>query len=154
MPNSKKQLLKLTDKQKNFIKVYRKYAGNLDLVCKELSISTAGAQKYLSQDKVKEELNKSIQITRQKIDVALPYLIDVAINMINSENVSEKVKSQLVNSLLDRGGIVQPKSPSLSININTEISERARKIFSESLPTLTDASPVTISVSDNQSDIT
>lgn len=54
--------------------------------------------------------------------------------MINSDEVSDKVKSQLMNSLLDRGGLVSPKNPPISININTEISERARTLLAQTLP--------------------
>lgn len=36
----------------------------------------------------------------------MPYLIDKAISMVNDENVSDKTKSTLISSLLDRGGLV------------------------------------------------
>ena len=106
MASSKKDLMKLTDRQKVFIEVYRKYAGNVNLICKELGMTPAGVQSYLQTDKVKEELNKSIQIAREKIESATPYLIDKAIEMVNSDKVSDKVKSQIINSLLEKGGIV------------------------------------------------
>ena len=64
----------------------------------------------------------------------MPAIIDKAINMINSDEVSDKVKSQLMNSLLDRGGLVSPKNPPINININTEISERARTLLAQTLP--------------------
>ena len=141
--------MKLTDRQKQFIEVYRKYAGNVNLICKELGMTPAGVQSYLQTDKVKEELNKSIQIAREKIERATPYLIDKAIELVNSENVSDKVKSQIINSLLEKGGIITQKNSTVSININTEISDRARKLFADSLPTLTVETPVTMRVSDN-----
>lgn len=134
MATSKKDRMKLTERQEKFIEVYRKHGGNINKVCEEMGITTAGVNQYLSQDKVKEQLNKSVQIAREKIEAALPAIIDKAINMINSEDVSDKVKSQLMNSLLDRGGLVSPKNPPISININTEISERARTLLAQTMP--------------------
>lgn len=127
------KLKQLTDKQCEFIKVYRKHGGNIQKVCNELNITTAGVNKYLQNEKVKEQLSRSIQIARESIEVATPYLINKAMEMINSDEVSEKVKAQLLNSLLDRSGLVTPKQPSVSININTEISDRARTLLAQTL---------------------
>ncbi len=128
--NKQKQL---TERQSEFIKVYRKYAGDIQKVSTELNISPVMINKYLQNDKVKEQLNKSIQIARESIEVATPYLINKAMEMINSDEVSEKVKAQLLNSLLDRSGLVTPKQPTVSININTEISDRARTLLAQSM---------------------
>ena len=150
----KKSKTVLTEGQKNFIEVYRKHAGNIDKVCKELGITSRSVERYLSEDKVKEQLNKSIEIARKKITDSLPFLVDKAINMINSEKTSEKVKAQLINSLMDKGGLITPKNPTVSININTEISDRARQLLASSLPTLTDGNPVIMRLSDNSQEIT
>lgn len=127
------KLKQLTERQSEFIKVYRKHGGNLQKVCSELNITSAGVQKYLQNAIVKEQLNRSIEIARQSIEVSTPYLIDKAMEMINSDEVSEKVKAQLLNSLLDRSGLVTPKQPTVSININTEISDRARTLLAQSM---------------------
>ena len=129
----KKESKSLTEKQSEFINVYRKYGGDIQKVSRELNISTVMITKYLQNEKVKEQLNRSIQLARQKIETATPYLVDVALKMISDESVSEKVKAQLLNSLLDRGGLNAPKQPSVSININTEISDRARSLLAQSL---------------------
>lgn len=60
MATSKKDLMKLTKRQEKFIEVYRKHGGNINKVCEEMGITTAGVNQYLSQDKVKEQLNKSV----------------------------------------------------------------------------------------------
>ena len=123
----------LTEKQSEFVKVYRKYGGDIQKVSTDLNISPIGVEKYLQNENVKEQLNRSIEIARQSIEVATPYLINKAMEMINSDEVSEKVKAQLLNSLLDRSGLVTPKQPTVSININTEISDRARTLLAQSM---------------------
>lgn len=82
---------------------------------------------------MKEQLNKSLQIARDKITASIPYLVDVAIDLINEEKTSEKTKSYLIGQLLDRGGLVQPKQPAVQISINTEISDRARQLLAQSV---------------------
>ncbi len=129
----KKGSKSLTDRQSEFINVYRKYGGNIQKVSMELNISPVVISKMLQNEKVKEQLNRSIQIAREKIETATPYLVDKAIDMINSDRINDKVKAQLLNSLLDRGGINAPKQPSVSININTEISDRARTLLAQSM---------------------
>lgn len=89
----KKSKTELTEGQKRFLEVYRKHGGNIDKTCKELDITARSVERYLSEDKVKEQLNKSIQIAREKIQAAMPSLIDKALSMINSEKTSEKVKA-------------------------------------------------------------
>lgn len=63
-------------------------------------------------------------------------LLDKAVELIQSDKTSEKVKSTLILGLMDRAGIIQ-KAPTVSININTEISDRARQILSQTLPAST-----------------
>lgn len=123
----------LTEKQKNFIESYRKNAGNISKVCSELNISDRQFYTYLQMPSVKEQMNKSLQLARDKIQAAIPYLIDVAIDLINEEKTSEKTKSFLIGQLLDRGGLVQPKQPAVQINVNTEISDRARQLLAQSV---------------------
>lgn len=131
MENKPKKLKDLTEKQKIFIESYRKHAGNATNVCSELNIGIVSFNKYLRQPSVIEQLNKSLQISREKIQAAMPYLIDKAISMVNDENVSDRTKSTLISSLLDRGGLVQPKAPAVQINLNTEISDRARQLLAQ-----------------------
>ena len=123
----------LTEKQNEFIQVYRKNCGDIHKTSMELQISPKMIEKYLQNETVKEQLNRSIQIAREKIETATPYLVDLAMEMIQSENVGDKIRAQLLNSLLDRGGVNAPKEPSVSININTEISDRARTLLAQSM---------------------
>jgi len=55
--------------------------------------------------------------------------------MVYNEDTSEKVRATLINSLLDRAGIIPPKSNFLQINVNTEISDRAREILASTIDT-------------------
>ena len=127
------KLKQLTEKQSEFIKVYRKYGGDIQKVCSELNITPKGVDRYLQNEMVKEQLSKSIELARQAIETATPYLVNKALEMVNDDKVGEKVKAQLLNSLLDRSGLVTPKQPTVSININTEISDRARTLLAQSM---------------------
>lgn len=57
--------------------------------------------------------------------------------MVNDETLNPKVRSSLIDSLLDRAGVEQPKTPPIQININTQIADRARAILAEKLNTPT-----------------
>jgi len=86
----------------------------------------------MRDDRIKEQLGRSLYLAREKIEHAAPMLVDVALNMIGSEEVSDKVKSALIGSLLDRAGINAPKT-AIQVNINTEISDRAREILAQTV---------------------
>ena len=133
-----RKLKKLTDKEQQFIEAFQKYGGNAKNVCNELNISLNTYNYYLSKDIVKERINNSLQEARQLIVNATPHIVNEAIKMLNDKNLNEKYKIQIINSLLDRAGIIEPKISPVSININTQISERARQLLSETLtPTTT-----------------
>ena len=127
------KLKQLTEKQSEFVKIYRKHGGDIQKVCSELNITPKGVDRYLQNEMVKEQLSKSIELARQAIETATPYLVNKALEMVNDDKVGEKVKAQLLNSLLDRSGLVTPKQPTVSININTEISDRARTLLAQSM---------------------
>jgi len=86
----------------------------------------------LADDRIKEQLGKSLYLARQKIEQATPVLVDMALNMIMDENVGHGIKATLINSLLDRAGITTPKT-AIQVNINTEISDRARQILAQTV---------------------
>lgn len=86
----------------------------------------------MSDDRIKEQLGKSLYLARQKIEQATPVLVDMALNMIMDENVGSGIKATLINSLLDRAGITTPKT-AIQVNINTEISDRARQILAQTV---------------------
>lgn len=125
----------LTEKQKEFILSYRRHAGNLQKVQKDLNIGIPAMYNYLNNEKVREQINKSIQECYEKIEAAAPLLIDKAIEMVYDKNVNDKVKTQLINTLLDRGGVVKIQQPQVQININTELSDRAREILANTINT-------------------
>lgn len=97
-----------------------------------LSLSQKQTERYLADDRIKEQLGKSLYLARQKIEQATPVLVDMALNMIMDENVGSGIKATLINSLLDRAGITTPKT-AIQVNINTEISDRARQILAQSV---------------------
>ena len=100
---------KLSKRQKDFVRTYRKYAGDLIRTASDLGLSVNYCERLLGMSSVKEQLLKSQQDTREKLSLATPYLLDKALQMIDDSKTSEKVKSTLILGLLDRGGIVAPK---------------------------------------------
>ena len=57
--------------------------------------------------------------------------MNLALEMVNDENVNPKIKAQLLDSLLDRANVSAPKQPLVSISLNTEVQDRARMILAE-----------------------
>lgn len=128
-----KKVKKLTDRQIEFINCYRKNAGDIVKVSNEMCITPRQVERYLENQFVREQIERSVQLARDKIKMATPYLVDLAMEMVNDENTSDKIRTQLLSTLLDRGGINAPKEPYVSININTEISDRARALLANTL---------------------
>ncbi len=124
---------KLSKRQRDFVRIYRKNAGDLIKTASEMGLSANYCEKLLGMNPVKEQLLKSQQDTREKLSLATPYLLEKALQMIDDTKTSEKVKSNLILGLLDRGGITTPKEAPVTFNINTTISDRARQLLSESL---------------------
>ena len=123
----------LTSNEKEFISNYRKHGGDIEKVCSIMGMSHSAANRLLNKKPVREELNRSLFLARQKIEQATPYLVDKCLEMINDSDINEKVKAQLLNSLLDRSGIVAPKNTNIQVNINTEIADRAREIMAQTI---------------------
>ena len=124
----------LSNRQRDFIRIYRKNAGDLIKTASEMGLSANYCEKLLGIDTVKEQLLRSQIETKEKLSLATPFLLEKAVEMINDNKTSEKVKSTLILGLLDRGGIVAPKESPVQININTQISDRARELLSATLP--------------------
>ena len=80
---------------------------------------------------MKERLSRSVQTAKEQLEAAAPHLVNLAMELVNNEEVSVKVRASLIDSLLDRAGVTAPKAPAVSISINTEISDRARQILAE-----------------------
>ena len=124
----------LSNRQRDFIRIYRKNAGDLIKTASEMGLSANYCEKLLGMNSVKEQLLRSQIETKEKLSLATPFLLEKALQMIDDTKTSEKVKSTLILGLLDRGGICAPKQPPVEISINTAISDRARQLLSESLP--------------------
>lgn len=125
----------LSDKDKSFIKLYRQSGGNVEKIANELHLSERQVYNIMNKSVVKERLMKSVYETRQKIEAAAPLLVEKALEMVYNEDTSEKVRATLINSLLDRAGVIAPRENLVQININTEISDRAREILANSIDT-------------------
>ena len=124
----------LSNRQRDFIRIYRKNAGDLIKTASEMGLSANYCEKLLGMNTVKEQLLRSQIETKEKLSIATPYLLEKAIELINDSKTSEKVKSTLILGLLDRGGCGVPKESPITISINTQISDRARQLLSQTLP--------------------
>lgn len=133
MAAKKKQFL--TEKQLEFCRNYEKYGGNVYSLCRIKGYTIGSVNKMLENPRVSEYLSSTSEQARESISKALPYLVEKALSMIGDDKVGDNVKASLINSLLDRGGITAPKSPLINVNINTEISDRARQLLAEKIQT-------------------
>jgi hypothetical protein len=95
----------MTDTQTHFCEVYSKYAGDINKICVELNITPSRATRILEHPLVKERIARSVQIARERIEAATPHLVNLALEMVNSDEINPKIKAQLLDSLLDRGGV-------------------------------------------------
>lgn len=112
---------KLTETQERFCELYARHAGDINKICTALDITPSRATRILEHPLVKERISRSVQIARERIEAATPHLVNLALEMVNDENINPKIKAQLLDSLLDRGGVSAPKAPLVSISLNTEI---------------------------------
>ena len=104
---------KLTETQERFCELYAKHAGNISKICLEMDITMPRACQYLEHPLVKERISRSVQIARERIEAATPHLVNLALEMVNDHDLNPKIRAQLLDSLLDRGGVSQPKQPLL-----------------------------------------
>ena len=51
--------------------------------------------------------------------------------MFMDKSTPPQVRSAIGNGLLDRAGLEKPQNNQITVNINTEISDRARQILAE-----------------------
>lgn len=92
---------------------YQKNAGNILATCNELDITTARATQIMSNPLVKEHLSRSVTEAKQMLEAAAPHLVNLAMQMVNDENLNPKVRASLIDSLLDRAGVITPKQPAV-----------------------------------------
>lgn len=140
---------KLTETQDRFCELYSKYAGNISKICIEMNISTPRASQFLENPLVKERLSRAVQIAKERIEASTPHLVNLALEMVNDENLNPKIRASLLDSLLDRGGVAQPKdTPLVQINLSTQVQDRARQILAERIA---NATPPTLLIKNAES---
>lgn len=121
----------LTAREYKFCKCYEKNFGDLDRTMADMGISIATARRILAQDNVNEYLATSIGRGRERLERAAPAIIDGLLKMFEDVNINSNVRATIGTALLDRAGLNKPTEPCVSININTEIADRARKLLNE-----------------------
>lgn len=131
MPKKQKRKNEMTPRQMAFCECYERNAGDLRRVCQSLDITSARAAALMEVPAVKERLARSVDIARQRLEATAPHLVSLALELVNDDNVSVKVRASLLDSLLDRAGVCAPKTPAVSVTINTQIQDRAREILAE-----------------------
>lgn len=120
----------LTPREQEFCDNYSRYAGNLRKVSSAMHITMQVCSNYLDNDRVKEYLGCTLKRSRDALISALPSVIDNMIELIHSDDTPSSTKAQLTIALLDRAGLQPPKGQ-VNINVNTLISEQARRLLSE-----------------------
>lgn len=65
------------------------------------------------------------------MEASAPHLVNLALRLVNDETVNVRVRANLLDSLLSRAGISEPKQAAVQISINTEIASRARELLAE-----------------------
>jgi hypothetical protein len=121
----------LTRAQQDFVVAYEKNAGNINRTCQELNITTGRAAAIMQNPLVKERLSRSVEVAKERLTTAAPHLVNLALELVNDDEVSVKVRATLLANLLDRAGVSAPKEPAVQININTQIADRARQLLAE-----------------------
>lgn len=124
-------MIKLNKKQQKFCDVYAKYGGNYTLVMQELNIGRRMFDKYMSQVEVKEYLDCAIERVKKGMVDALPHIQAELLRMYNSDTTDEKLKVEIAKQFMDRAGLFADKSVNLNVNINTQLSMRARQLMVE-----------------------
>lgn len=131
MPRKAVKRESLTAKQQRFVEEYTRQGGRIDRVARALNLTPRRVRQYIETPVVRNRLAENVDIARRRIESAAPHLVDLALDMVDDEDLSPKVRASLLDSLLDRAGVSQPKEPAVAITINTQISERARQILAE-----------------------
>ena len=122
---------KLTPRQREFVKLHRKWGGDLAKVAKEGNYSLQSISKFMSMPLVKNEIASNLMYCRERISAVLPQILDNLVEMQASDSVPFNVRATIGLQLLDRGGLTEPKAPQVQVNINTSISDRAREILAQ-----------------------
>ena len=124
---------RLTAKQSQFIEVYKEKGGNIPLIADVLGISTTRCYQIKAVEIVKNELEGIVDETRERIKEGSAKYLNTLNLLLEEDSTPPSVKASIAQDLLDRAGVVAPKTPAVQVNINTFIADNARKIMAERL---------------------
>lgn len=128
----------LTANQWSFINSFNRNNGNIPAVCRDIGIKEVTCYKYLNDIEVKKILAKNIDYCRSALQAVAPAIVAGLVEMFNNSSTPPAVKASIGNGLLDRAGLKEPTENTVNININTEISDRARQLLANRLQNSTD----------------
>lgn len=100
-----KKRKKLTENQRAFIIEYRKNGCNIEETAKALKTTARQCEAFLKSDLVKEQLLKGSAETAERIKAMTPWILDCAVHLLKTTK-SDKVRMHIIDSLLDRGGVI------------------------------------------------
>ena len=142
-------MIKLNKRQRQFVDNYEKYGGNYALVCEAMHIGERQYYQYMQQNAIKEYLACSMQRCKDSIIASLPHIQKSLLEMYNSEQTDDKIKVQIAKEFFDRAGLIYDRNVNINMNINTQITERAKQLLLEKQTAIeTTAKPVTMQVCD------
>lgn len=123
----------LTPRQTEFIRNFRKCGGDVSKTCKAMGITEVLAYRWLAMPAVKNEITQTLDYCRTALTAMVPVIITELREIMQSPETSASVKANIGLNLLDRAGLQEPKQPTVQVNINTTISDRAREILAKRL---------------------
>lgn len=129
--SKRKDYTDLTKRESEFCRLYSRYAGNINMVCKDMNITVGSARNMLCKPAVKEHLQMALQRSREMIVTGAPEIVKELYRLLYDDRTPVKVKVQIATSLLDRAGLNTPTSQPVQVNINTELVDRARLVLAE-----------------------
>ena len=124
---------RLTAKQSQFIEVYKEKGGNMAQVAEVMGVSLSRVYQIKDVDIVKNELSGIVDETRERIKEGSARYLEALHSLLGEDSTPPSVKASIAQDLLDRAGVVAPKTPAVQVNINTFIADNARKIMAERL---------------------
>ena len=124
---------RLTARQSQFITIYKEKCGNMAQVAEAMGVSVSRAYQIKEVELVKNELEGIVEETRQRIKEGSARYLETLHSIMEAEGTPPSVKVNIAQDLLDRAGVVAPKTPAVQVNINTFIADNARKIMAERL---------------------
>ena len=121
----------ISQAQEKFVKVFSANNGNIAKTCQELGIVDSLAYRYLNNIEVKKQIAQNLEYCKRALEASAPQVIQGLMEMFMDKSTPPQVRAAIGNGLLDRAGLEKPQNNQITVNINTEISDRARQILAE-----------------------